>query len=118
MLEPIFTPKFKRFGVVHPPKPTEYMAEVVPGVSIRIVADIERYNEIRRFDRTFKIGDIAEYDSYNLSYTGKITRITNNQVWVESYRTYRLNLYTFAWRNFNFDEEQTAKSNFLISMSI
>lgn len=39
---------------------------------------------------TFIIGDIAEYDSYNLSYTGVITKISNKTVWIVSYKGSRI----------------------------
>lgn len=70
---------------------------------------------------TFKIGDIAEYDSYNLSYLGKIVSITEKTVTIEpryEKTKRRLKLYEFAWRNYNFNLEQVEKENHETSMYI
>ena len=71
---------------------------------------------------SFAVGDVAEYDSYNLSYTGKITKITDKCVSiVEPYRngkTHRLDLDTFCWRNHNFNAAETARQNAETSMYI
>ncbi len=74
---------------------------------------------------SFVVGDIAEYDSYNLSYTGEITKITDKCVTIVAYKghrgmekTHRLNLDTFCWRNHNFDAAETARQNAETSMYI
>lgn len=66
----------------------------------------------------FVIGDEAEYDSYNLSYTGTITAITDKTVTIRprySEKTRRLKLSDFAWRNYNFDSALVAEKNFRTS---
>lgn len=66
---------------------------------------------------TLRVGDEAEYSSYNLSYTGQITKITEKTVTIVAYpgsrmaRTHRLSLNEFCWRNFDFDAVATAKRN-------
>ncbi len=60
---------------------------------------------------TFEIGDTAEYDSYNLSYTGAIKSITDKTVTISGMRTKRLRLADFAWRNYDFDAVKTAEKN-------
>lgn len=88
----------------------DVQAHVVRGKSIRLVG---RYNN-KDVDITFKVGDMAEYDSYNLHYLGEIKQITDKAVTIEpeySGRTRRLDLHTFMWRNHDFDLEQTRKSN-------
>ena len=62
----------------------------------------------------FVIGDMAEYDSYNLSYYGEIVSITEKTVTIKqkySDRKSRLKLEDFAWRNYNFDLCDTAQKN-------
>lgn len=69
------------------------------------------------YRRDFKIGDEAEYDSYNLSYTGTITNITAKTVTItEDFglaraRVHRLDLAEFSSRNWDFDAAKTAASN-------
>lgn len=68
---------------------------------------------------TFELGDIAEYDRYNLIYTGLITKITRKTVTIESHgRVYRLDLNTFCWMNHKFNAEQVAAHNIETSYSI
>jgi hypothetical protein len=69
----------------------------------------------RVVDIKFFEGDEAEYDSFNLRYTGKITKITEKCVTIlpryGSGRSKRLDLNTFAWRNHDFDAERVAQQN-------
>jgi len=87
----------------------EYTAHIQPKTSITV----ERGNS----SNTFKIGDWAEYDSYNLSYTGIIRSITEKTVTIEAYpdsqnaRKHRLKISQFCWRNWNFDAERISKEN-------
>lgn len=95
-----------------------HQAEIEPGVSIRLIG--EEHNLVkgsRPFDKTFKIGDWAEYDSYNLRYDGKITAITPKTVTINAYpdsnneRNHRMSIYEFSYRNWNFDKEETDRHN-------
>lgn len=116
-IENILPKPYKRAGQVYQPKGdtgTVYNAEIVKGTSIRIFG---QYGNVvggpKAFDRTFKIGDTVEYDSYNLSYTGKISAIGLKTVTVVAYEheTHRLDLNTFCWRNWDFDLEEIQKRN-------
>lgn len=99
------TPGRKRMGQVYPPTPTEYAVDVDPGNSIQIYRN-------GKTCRSFELGDTAEFDSYNLSYTGTITAITNKTVSIEQYGTvHRLTIYDFCWRNWAFDAADTAARN-------
>src|SRR5689334_9703096 len=95
-----------------------YNAEIVPGVSIRLFGTYgNRIGGPVDYDITFKIGDQAEYDSYNYSYTGEIVSIGRKTVTIKARSdTRRLDLYEFAWRNWDFDAEAIAKKNAEISM--
>lgn len=65
--------------------------------------------------KVFRQGDVAEYDSYNLKYTGEIVSITGKNVIIQprfGSRTKRLDFRAFAWRNFDFDAERIARENF------
>lgn len=96
-----------------------FNADVTPKQSIRIYGDggPSGLNDERRpFDKTFKIGDWAVYDSYNFSYTGKITAIGEKTVTIQPYpdskqkhAQRRLSLYEFSWRNWNYDAAKIAK---------
>ena len=102
-------------------------AEIVPGKSIRLFGMIEAGKrwvlnadgqrvpcEAYVYRRDFVIGDVAEYDSFNLSYCGTIVAITGKTVSIrEKYgsRVRRLDLADFSQRNWNFDAEKTAKRN-------
>ena len=101
----------RRRGIEYPSIETEYLAEI-SGNSIRISREYK--NERCFIPKTFKIGDICEYDSYNLSYLGTIVKITDKVVSVMpkfSKKIVRLSLYTFCWRNHDFDLENIEKKN-------
>lgn len=107
---------YKRGGQVYQPKQdanTEYNADILPGKSIRIFGKYGNHVKgPQSFDRTFNVGDIVEYGSYNLSYTGEITRIGAKTVTVKDHReTRQLDLDTFCWRNWDLDLEEIAKRN-------
>lgn len=92
-------------------------AVVLRNESIRIYGV---YNG-KPFDITFKLGDTAEYDSYNLKYLGSIQGITDKGVLIKpkySNSNKRLDLYTFCWRNYNFDLERINAENTETSYSI
>jgi hypothetical protein len=101
----VMTPGRKRMGQIYPPTPTEYAVDVKPGRSIQIYRNGTAC-------RSFQVGDEAEYDSYNLNYTGTITAITDKAVSILKYgETRRLNIYEFCWRNWDFDAVKTAARN-------
>jgi hypothetical protein len=89
-----------------------YELDVTPKVSISIAR-----GRSLKLPKEFKIGDRAEYDSYNLSYVGNITSITEKTVTIEAYqgtpnaKRHRLSLVAFCWRNWNFDTEEIARKN-------
>ena|SRR3972149_2912434 len=90
-------------------------AEIIRGHSIRIHGSYHG----RSFDRTFNIGDMAEYDSYNLHYYGPIvsigsktvTIIDRNDVMRPDCRKHQLSLYQFTFRNHDFDHEVMGRKN-------
>lgn len=91
-----------------------HKAEIIPGVSIRLHG--EEWNRLDSpvaFDRIFKIWDEAEYGSYNLHYTGRIVNIGPKTVTITEERgeNYRLSIYEFSWRNWDFDSVKIAKYN-------
>ena len=71
------------------------------------------------YSNTFKIGDVAEYDSYNLSYTAEIVSITEKTVTFDNRgKRRRIKLHEFDWRNWDFDAAKTAEQNAITRMSI
>jgi hypothetical protein len=68
----------------------------------------------RRYDLTFKIGDICELDSFNIVYFGRVEAITERSVSVrgESFKKLkRFDLATFERRNYDFDLAKAKKRN-------
>ena len=114
----LMTRATKRGGVVRPsePVPNSY-ALVVPGKSITLIGTRTESKSTRGADggytfdlvevpyvKTYAIGDLAEYDSFNLSYYGEIKAIGAKTVTIDKDPgTARLDLETFAWRNSRFD---------------
>lgn len=95
---------------------------VTPGKSITLTEVTPVHNGVPSFEeRTFRIGDAAEYDSYNLSYFGPIKSITKKNVIIthkHSDKTTRLPFHTFHWRNIKFDARTAAERNSETMMSI
>jgi len=104
--------------------PTVHVVEdgfvgVIKGESIRLYGSTVQYLRGGKtdvpYDVTFKVGDEAEYDSYNLSYTGTIVSIGAKTVTIATgdtgSRTRRLKLAEFSWRNQRFDAAETARKN-------
>jgi len=94
---------------------SECTAEIVRNKSIRLYGTRwANTSNSCAFDRTFNVGDQAEYDSYNLSYYGEIVSITEKSVTIrEKYsdRKRRLKLDIFFWRNYNFNLAETQEKN-------
>ena len=67
--------------------------------------------------KVFKVGDMAEYDSYNLKYIAPIKTITAKNVIFDigsrfgREETKRLKYESFAWRNHDFDLEEVRAQN-------
>lgn len=98
---------------------SSYVVDVWPKVSIA-VQRVEKDGSLTP-KKVFKIGDEAEYDSYNLIYTGKIVSITDKSVTIQpkyAKGNKRLKLVDFAWRNYDFDSDKVAAKNAETSMYI
>lgn len=109
ILIPVVVKQTKRMGTVYPAQETDYSVEVVPGKSISIFEKGTLLN-------VMEIGDLAEYDSYNLSYFGPIVKITDKAVTIAerhgAKRLHRLDFNTFCWRNKHFDAKKAEDKNF------
>lgn len=94
-----------------------YTVDVVAKKSITVTREGETPNR-------FEIGDYAEYDAFNLTYVGKIIKITEKTVTIEydseclNPKKRRLSLYEFAWRNWNFNEAEVYNRNAETMMNI
>lgn len=95
----------------------KYRTTLVPGqyVTVERVEDGQVVSM-----RRFKPGDEAEYDSFNLSYTGPIMSITAKSIVVKDSGgvNRRLKPEVFAWRNWDFDSVETARKNAETSLYI
>ena len=83
----------------------------------------EGQNEPTAFDKTFAIGDLVAYDSYNMVYTAPLTKVTAKTATVTKENwgrteNKRLDLYTFIWYNWDFDLLQTRAQNAAIRQTI
>lgn len=128
----------KNLQLFHPVSPTrEYNIDLDPGKSIRLygpdtgrgrlMVSTDGDQTVRRwaedpFDITFRVGDRATYDSYNLTYLGTIVSIGEKTITIakDGYRgkTARLTLVDFAWRNCDFNLERINHENFIEMQSI
>ena len=74
----------------------------------------------QKFDRTFKIGDTVQYDSYNFIYLGTIAGIGPSTVTVKTdlRGNVRMNLFDFIRKNRLLDLEKIEKENNETSMCI
>jgi len=92
-----------------PAWPTEYFVTIS---NENKTITIEKGNR----ETILNVGDLAEYDSYNLHYLGTILKITEKTVTMnEQYgtaRIHRLSLHEFCRRNFDFDLERIKNENF------
>ena len=100
----------------------EYEVDVEKGKIIRVKTTIPAFHTLPQetHDVAFKIGDQAEYGSYNLSYYGKITSITEKTVTIkeDDGTGHRLSLAEFAWRNYRFDLATVQRNNSVEMQSI
>jgi hypothetical protein len=119
--KPVFTKKYKRYGKVHHPQLSDFEVKIVPQQEI-VIRQVPDENGRYKWtcdvsERTFRVGDWAEYDSWNLNYLGQIVAITNKTVTIVDYpnshnpRKRRLDLHTFCWRNFSKSIEQKRADN-------
>jgi hypothetical protein len=98
-------------GTAYPAKETEFSLLYNEDGSLTVFRN-------RQQGATFKVGDKASYDSYNLVYVGEITKITNKAISIIAYKgnigmekLHRLSLYEFSWRNHNFNMTRVAAAN-------
>lgn len=100
--QPVVDPGSKRC----PAKVKENRYAVVkPGHSIRLIGlEGNHVHGPIPYDRTYQIGDSAEYDSFNLSYIGTITNIGPKTITITDMQcrtTHRLTIHQFDWRNWD-----------------
>lgn len=93
--------------------------ELRPGLSVGIVGEVGyRAKDKRTIERTWTLGDTVWYDSYNLTYSGKIVSIGKKTITVEDHgRRKRLDPETFAFYNCD-DDAEVMERNAEISWSI
>lgn len=107
---------YVRDGVRYPGRVHEgHHVDIVPRQSIRLYGHDWKWDSQEKtpYDITFKIGDKAEYDSYNLHYIGVIEGIGEKRVRIrdDSGRVHQLEIADFSWRNRGFDMAKLEKAN-------
>jgi len=123
-MQRVYTKARTSYGRVYPAQETNYQVDIVKGKSIVVQCDRTQKTN------SFNVGDMAEYDSYNLSYYGPIIAITDKRVTIicrhdvkrynagEKVKKHCLDLYTFCFRNYNFELNRVSKENFETSLVI
>lgn len=90
----------------------EYHADVMPKHSIRLFGFEHNSVKPHAYDITFKIGDVAVYGGYNLTYTGTIVSIGEKTVKIHHHdRSTVLKIDEFSSWNNNFDLAKIKKQN-------
>lgn len=91
----------------------EYTVTIEHNKSIDIACTYRNRRNPMPTLKHFMIGDEAEFDSYNLRYTGKIISITEKTVTIEEWDKvrHRLRLGDFCFRNWDFDAAKVAAEN-------
>ncbi len=92
----------------------EYSVTIDKNKSIKIDCFYKNRISPKQTSITLNVNDCAEYDSFNLSYIGKITAITEKTVTIQpdyGERSRRLILSDFCNRNWDFDLEKKNKEN-------
>lgn len=128
----VMTRPTKRGGVVRPsePVPNSYVL-VLPGKSITLIGMQTEGVSARKPDgtydfshiekpyvRTYAVGDVAEYSSWNMSYYGAIESIGLKTVTItDDGKRSRLDLETFARRNSRFDLAKARERNVDVMMN-
>lgn len=111
----------KRFGQTYPAQPSGMFAEIGKNNEGKTTIHLTGEYCGKVVDIKFAEGDTVEYDSYNLRYLGVIEKITEKRITVQPrYGAARksMDLYSFAWRNHNFNLEQAVEENHQTSMFI
>lgn len=89
-----------------------YHADVLPKKSIRLHGFEHNHVSPHAYDITFKVGDVAVYGGYNLTYTGTIVSIGEKTVKIaHDGRSTVLKFDDFAFWNRDFDAKRIAKEN-------
>ncbi len=92
----------------------QYTVTIIKNVSIQIDCTYKNAHEPKPTSVSFNLNDSAEYDSYNLSYIGKIIGITDKTVTINpnySEGNRRLKLGDFCWRNWDFNLDKKVAEN-------
>jgi hypothetical protein len=102
-------------------------AVIVPGESIALFGTETKVEYVRTangtfdynhvpvaYERRFRVGDMAEYDAFNLVYFGPIVAISEKTITIRdkhSARNHKLDIATFSRRNRDFTVESATKRN-------
>lgn len=98
----------------------ESFAVVEPRKAVTLMGIRRTREGTSPYVRVFKMGDMAEYDSYMLSYYGPIVAIGPKTVTIANRidgRLSRLSLTEFAWRNRDFTEAGARAENDIASQN-
>lgn len=108
----VMTKAHRHLGKDYPPKATDYQVEFAGKTGITVYRDDANGTPIK--GTSFRVGDICEEDSYNLSYHATILKITDNTITVKTRignKIKRMSLDKFCWRNHKFDLGRSNQEN-------
>lgn len=118
---PVMTREVRRGGKVYPSEvvPDAFVL-VNPGVSIMLIGIRQLTKGPTPYVYTYALGEVAEYDSWNMSYYGRIVAIGAKSVTIskgDDKRTARLTLEDFSRRNCRFDLATARERNTDVMMT-
>lgn len=118
---PVVTREYRHAGKVHPSEvvPNAY-AYIKPGESIMLIGTRELTTGRTPYVITYTLGEVAEYDSYNMSFYGRILAIGEKTVTiskVEGEGKARLSIEDFSRRNCRFDLDKARARNVDVMMT-
>jgi len=98
-------------------------ADVIPGASVVLHGvNCNHVDGPVAYRREFRVGDLAEFDSFNLSYYGRILAIGAKTVTIETdglrRGAQRLDLAEFSRRNHDFDAVKAGERNADVMMTL
>lgn len=102
------------------------MTTLRSGQVVSVMLEHNSWIELRVFDpvngnstKRWAMGDAAIFGSYNLIYTGPITKITRNSVTIHGHgKSKRMKLEEFIKKNHDYDPEYIREHNASVSQSI
>lgn len=105
--------------VIHSPK--KFIRLIHTGHKTVYFSDGKTLTYPHRIDNTFRVGDEAEFDSYNYKYTNPIKAISAKTIAIASHysgKNVRMKITDFVHRNYDYNADEIAAKNLETSYTI